>query len=250
MKKLTALLAAAFLVPSILVGCGANPAAPAKELRNRLPVQGAVAQPGMGQAQQAGPVDPKVAQLLAAVAKTNQQATGFSATIDVMDKGADGANNQTLKVAFKKPNNLKISILKDAGGNDGVQALWAGSSSMQVKPKFPPMAISLQITDKRLVSKNGWTIKDTGVSAILATLLNPQAQIKPLGDQAMNGKNLAMLEVRSPVSPKGATHEVIGVDRQTNLPAFRAVYKGQQLMYRLSIKSISMTAPSSAEMAI
>ena len=35
-----------------------------------------------------------------------------------------------------------------------------------------------------------------------------------------------------------------------NLPAFRAVYKGQQLMYRLSIKSISMNAPSSAEMAI
>jgi hypothetical protein len=112
------------------------------------------------------------------------------------------------------------------------------------------MAISLQITDKRLVSRNGWTIKDTGVSAILATLLNPQAQVKPLGDQAMNGKNLAMLEVRSPVSPKGATHEVIGIDRQTNLPAFRAVYKGQQLMYRLAIKSISMTAPSSAEMAI
>lgn len=250
MKNLCALLAVALLVPSILGGCGASPAAPAKQLTNRLPVQGAVAQPLQGQARQAGPVDPKVAAMLAAVSKTNQQAAGFSATIDVMDKGADGTNNQTLKVAFKKPNNLRIDIMKDSAGNDGVQALWSGSNSIQVKPKFPPMAVSLQVTDKRLISKNGWTIKDTGVSAILGVLLNPQSQIKPIGDQMMNGKNLAMVEVRCPASPKGATHEVIGVDRQTNLPAFRAVYNGQQLMYRLTIKSITMKAPSGAEMSL
>ena len=249
MKKISALLVAGLLVSTALVGCGASPTAPAKDLRNRMPVQGAVAQPGQGAVSQTN-ADPKVQALLKAVSETNQRATGFSATIDTFDKGAEGSANQTLKVAFKKPNSLKISIMKDTGGNDGVQALWAGSSTMQVKPKFPPMAVSLDVNDKRLVSRNGWSIKDTGVSAILNVLLSPQSQLKRIPDQNINGKMLAMVEVHSPQSPKGATHEVIGVDRTTNLPAYRAVYKGQEVLYRLTIKSISMKAPSASEMAI
>lgn len=254
MKKLSTLLAAGVMVATALVGCGAAPTAPEKPTR-RQPAQQMQQLPQQGVGAQQAPLagaagDAQVKQLLAAVAATNQRATGFSATLDVFDKGATGSNTQTLKVAFKKPNNLKINIVKDAGGNEGVTALWAGSSKLQVKPKFPPVTVSLDVTDKRVTSQNGWTIKDTGVAAILNVLLNPQNQIKSLGNQVVNGKNLAMLEVKSPVSPSGATHEVIGIDPAVNLPAFRAVYKGQTVMYKLSIKSISMTAPTVAEMSL
>ena len=250
MKKISALLAAGLVLASALAGCGASPAAPVKQLR-KVPVQQA-GNPTANQAMPGAPgaVDPQVRQLLAAVAATNQRAAGFSATIDIQDKGRGESGTQTLKVAFKKPNSLKIDIVKDSAGNQGVKALWSGSSKMQVKPNFPPITVSLDVSDERLVSRNGWTIKDTGVSAIVGVLLNPQSQFKALGDQNVGGKKLAMLEVRSPASPNGATHEVIGIDRQNNLPGFRAVYKGQTLMYKLEMKSIKLVAPSATEMAI
>ncbi|MFN3428341.1 MAG: hypothetical protein ACK46X_00145 [Candidatus Sericytochromatia bacterium] len=250
MKTISALLAAGLVLASALAGCGASPAAPAKQLRKTPVQQGA--NPTINQAMPGVPgmVDPQIKQLLAAVAATNQRAAGFTAVIDVQDKGPSESGSQTLKVSFKKPNSLKIDIMKDSAGNDGVKALWAGASQMQVKPKFPPITVSLDVSDKRLISRNGWTIKDTGVSAIVGVLLNPQSQFKALGDQPVGGKTLAMLEVRCPTSPKGATHEVIGIDRQTNLPGYRAVYRGQTLMYKLEMKSMKLTAPSATEMAI
>jgi hypothetical protein len=252
MKTISALLAAGLVLASALAGCGASPAAPVKQLR-QTPPQQVVNQAGPvvpGAPGAVGAPDAQVKQLLAAVAATNQRAAGFSATLDIVDKGAAGTGSQTMKVSFKKPNSLKVDILKDTNGNAGVKALWAGSSKMQVKPNFPPITVSLDISDERLISRNGWTIKDTGVSAIIGVLLNPQSQFKALGDQAVGGKTLAMLEVRSVASPKGATHEVIGIDRQTNLPGYRAIYKGQTLMYKLEMKSIKLVAPSATEMAI
>lgn len=251
MTKTTALLAAALVTSTMLAGCGANPAAtnPASTLRNRMPVQGQMPntmQPGARNA--AG--EPTVQQVLAAVNQTNQNLQGFSATVETYDKGPAGSSTQTLKVAFRKPSSLKIDIVKDQGGNDGVQALWTGGAQLQVKPKFPPMTVSLGVTDQRLTSKNGWTIKDTGVAAIQGVLLNPASQIKMIGNQPVDGKMLTLLEVHSPASPKGAEHEVIGIDPSNAMPAFRAIYNGQNLMYKLTIKSMVLSAPSAGALQI
>jgi outer membrane lipoprotein-sorting protein len=250
MKTFSALLAVGFIASTLMAGCGANPAATnrTQALRNRMPVQGQMpmGQPGARNTA----ADAQVPQLLAAVNQANMRTQGFSATVETYDKGPSGSCTQTLKVAFKKPSSLKINIVKDAGGNDGVQALWTGGAQLQVKPKFPPMTVSLGVTDQRLTSKNGWTIKDTGVAAIQAVLLNPASQIHILGDQQLEGKNMVMVEVHSPASPKGSDHEVIGIDPNTAMPGFRAIYNGQTLLYKLTIKSMVLNAPASSALQI
>jgi outer membrane lipoprotein-sorting protein len=251
MKKMSVLLAAGLVASTMLAGCGANPAASSRTsttTRNRMPVQGQVpanAQPGARNA-----AEPSVQQVLAAVNQANMRLQGFSATVDTYDKGPSGTCSQTLKIAFKKPTSLKIDIVKDQGGNDGVQALWTGGAQLQVKPKFPPMTVSLGVTDQRLTSKNGWTIKDTGVAAIQGVLLNPASQIKMIGNQNVEGKMLTLLEVHSPASPKGSDHEVIGIDPNTAMPGFRAIYNGQTLLYKLTIKSMVLNAPASSALQI
>lgn len=258
-KKMPALLVTGLMLVATIAGCGADPAGAgkARQLQNRrAPNQRAVPnpmQPRMLPGQvpgQMGQPGGDVRQLLAAVGQAQAQVKGFSATVDTFDKGAGGTGTQTLKVAFKKPSTLKIDVVKDSGGGEGSQALWTGGGNLDVKPKFPPMKVSLSVSDKRLVSKNGWTIKETEVNATLKVLLDPASQVKVIGQQPMNGKMLTMVEVRSQQSPKGATHEVIGIDPQVNLPTFRSIYKGQQLIYKLEIKSMSLNPPSGSALNI
>ena len=81
-------------------------------------------------------------------------------------------------------------------------------------------------------------------------MLDPAAQVQIMGEQVLLGKQLVMVNVNSPRKPKGATHEIIGIDKTNMLPAFREVYKGQAVMYRLAIKSMKMGVPSTSEFDI
>lgn len=255
MKKhnLPALLVTGLILATAISGCGSDATGTRpRQMKQKQPVLGA-APAGQMPGQMPGQVAPGAGdarQLIAAVKQTSDTSRGFTATIEAYDSGAEGSSTQTLKIAYKKPNTLKITIMKDSNGNTGVQALWGGGSDIKVKPKFPPMAISLSATDKRVISKNGWSIKDTGVGAILNVLFDPSAQVKLVGDQPVGGKLLTMVDVTSRQSPKGADHELIGIDKALMLPAYRCVYKGTKVLYKMTMKSMNLKPPSSSDFAI
>jgi hypothetical protein len=155
-----------------------------------------------------------------------------------------------MRVTFKKPSSLKIEMTKATGQAAGARILWTGGDNLRIKPSFLPMAVEKSIRDEQTVSKNGWSIKETEVNAIIRIILDPQAQIKPLGTHPIDGRPLSMYEVRSRLSPQGASHEVVGVDPQSALPNARLIYKGGDLIYKAIIKNMSIRAVSSAEMSL
>lgn len=183
--------------------------------------------------------------LLEGLRKTRDTLAGFTATVSTTEKGPRGSVDETLKIAYKKPSTLFIEVVKStASGNKGTKLHWPGGNELKVKPPYLPFAVSLKMSDDNLLSKNGWEIRETDVNSILKVLLSPNSQVTPMGDQTWNGKVLKMVTVKSPESPKGATHEIIGIDPRVNLPSIRSIYKGQTLMYRLTIQNITLKTPS------
>lgn len=251
-KTFRAVLTVAVLAPALLaLGCGANPAAtkkvkkkavaPAMQQLQGAPLPGAA--PG-------GPVDPAVAQMLDGLRKAQAGVPGFTATVETFDKGPGGTDNSTMKVAYKKPSSLKIDMVKAQGQAQGAKILWTGGSELTIKPSFLPMSVSKSVNDEAVKSKNGWTIRETEVNAIFKVMFDPGARITSKGVQPIDGKPLAVFEVVSPSSPKGATNEVVGIDPATGLPGCRMLFKGQTLIYKLTIKNMQIKAVSASEMSV
>jgi outer membrane lipoprotein-sorting protein len=250
-KTFRTVLTAAVLAPTLLMlGCGANPAATKKVKKKTVA-------PAMQQLQgaplagaPAGPVDPQVAQMLDGLRRAQTGIPGFTATVETFDKGPGGTDNSTMKVAYKKPSSLKIDMVKAAGQAQGAKILWTGGSDLTIKPSFLPMSVTKSVTDEMVKSKNGWTIRETEVNAIFKVMFDPGARIVAKGVQPLDGKPLAVFEVVSPSSPKGATNEVIGIDPATGLPGCRMLFKGQTMIYKLTIKNMQIKAVSASEMSV
>lgn len=251
-KRSLAGLTAALLIPAVfLAGCGANPAATKRSKAKRPPVQMMQGAPMMGQAQgPAGAPAPEVAQMLNALRQAQAQIPGFTATVETYDKGPSGQESTTMKVAYKKPNTLKIEMVKASGQAQGAKILWTGGSDLKIKPSFLPMTVSKSVSDEMVKSKNGWTIRETEVNAIFKVMFDPGARITAKGVQPIDGRPLAVFEVQSAMSPKGCTHEAIGIDPQTGLPGVRMMFKGPTLIYKLTLKNMVVKPPSSAELEV
>jgi hypothetical protein len=248
-------LAGMTVLAATLVGCGIDPATAGHARWDRpAPAADQVSLPVgvVGSPESAAPATGQttVAALQAALRQTQASMKGFTASAEVFDKGPKGMVTESIKFAFAKPSTLKITVVGSSDGNKDAQLVWPGGDTIKVKPSYLPFSISLGMTDDRMVSKNGWPLKDTDVNAILRVLLDPAAQLTPLADQVLDGKRLSIVEVHSAQSPKGATREVIGVDKQTSLPALRMIYKGDTLMYRLTIKTMTLKAPSQDELKV
>jgi hypothetical protein len=250
LRQRAALLACACLAVS-LAGCGAlpNTARKARLTPQRpapaLQPQGPALPPAMGARQV-----PEIQQLREGLRRVQAQVPGFSAMVETFDKGPGGQETNMMRVTFRKPTTLKIEMLKAQGQAQGAVIVWSGGDSVRIKPTFLPMAVEKSIHDPQTKSKNGWTIKDTEVNAIFRVLLDAGAQIQPMGMQPLDGRSLALYEVRSSQSPRGASHEAIAIDPRTGLPAARMIYRGQELVYRASIRSMAVKAVGAAEVSL
>jgi hypothetical protein len=249
---------------TLLAGCGRTPAA--APYSNRMALRPALqsgapngAATGYG-APQVGagltgapgaPGAPNLQALMASVRQAQQAQQGFTGSIDTWEKGPDNTtSSQTLSAWWKRPSTLKITITKGDSTSQGVSASWDGSNTMKVKPGYLPFAMSMPITDSRIVSKNGWTIKDTDISGMLGVLLDPGAQVQMVGPQVVDGKAVTMVTVHSPKSPKGVTQEQMGIDPIQNVPVVRLMYKGPTIVYKLVAKTFKLSVPSSSETSL
>jgi outer membrane lipoprotein-sorting protein len=248
---LAATLLTGMMLSSLLVGCGAHPMATALKPKARTTAGRPAAYGAPGT--QAAAAPQAVGQLLAQVHQAQQATLGFTATVSTYDKGPTGVEQDEIAVAYKRPNTLRLNMIKATGQAQGATILWSGGDSLQIKIKlgFMPVTTSLTLDDARVKSKNGWTLKQTEVNAIFKVLFDAQAQMQILGQQpGADGRPLTMLQVHSTQSPPGADHEVIGIDPQSGLPASRMLYRGQELIYRLTIKNMRPGVPSASEMSL
>lgn len=252
-------LTAGIVAAVLLAGCGSSPTSSSNKFRNRSPLQGSapLGMPtgmngAMGPGGQLGAPagGGNVQGLLAAIAQAQNAVQGFQATIESYEKGPKDEETQTIKLNYKKPSTLRIHITKGQGQSQDAKVLWTGGGDLKVKPSFLPFAVSKSISDEALKTRNGWTVKDTQPKALVDVLLDPAGGQQILGENTVAGMPLIMVQVKSARSPKGATHEIIGVNKTTMLPAFREVYKGQTVLYRIVLKGLKMGVPSSSEFEI
>lgn len=243
-------MAAAFGVV-VLAGCGVapSPSQPRPERPAPAPTAPVGIPPATGGGQATNPAE--VDGLLVGIRQARQNVKGFTGTVVTFEDGPKGKANETLEIAFKKPSTLKIKVAKSSGGNEGTQLLWHGGEECKVKPSYLPFAVSIKMSDERLLGKNNWEIGQTEVNSILTVILDPSSRLKALGDQAHDGKTLAMIELVSPLTPKGGAREVVGIDKVTKLPGVRMIYDAKgKLIYRLTIKQLTMKTPSAKDLDI
>ena len=250
--KLLPSLAAALALTVGLAGCGAHPTAAA--LKTTKGSRGA-APTTLGAPLGNGPANATadVAKLLAFVKQSQAATPGFTATVVTDDHGPSGSESDEIKVSYKKPSTIHLNMIKATGQAQGASIIWDGSDNLQVKVKvgFLPITTNLSVSDAKVKSKNGWTIKQTDVTSIFGVLFDAGAQIKIVGQQPGDaGHMLTMVEVHSSVSPKPADREIIGIDQTTGLPGLRVLFQGQKQLYRLQIKGLKVGAPSSTEMSL
>lgn len=229
-----------------LTACGRSPAAPKaagsapKSLSQALPQAGLAPQlPGqLGAATGATALVP----LLNQMSQAYKAVQGFSATIETYDVGPKGSGNTTVKVQFKRPQTLAIEVIKGADGV-GARFLYTGGSDIKARPQFPPLTVTLPLTDSRIVSQNGWTLKQTGVGAIYEVLFDAAAQNRILGDAVVDGKPCQVIEVHSTKSPAGTSKELISIDKATFFPLQRQVFQGEKMVFNLGLKGLNPTTP-------
>lgn len=247
-----ACLATCLVLAGPLAGCGKKLATAPSITKSSRTAHSLAAAPALAGGATAAGSDQELQQLLAGVHQA-QAAPGFTATVNTMDKGPAGSESDQINVAYQKPSTLHLDMIKASGQAQGATIVWSGGDSLQIKISvgFLPITTSLDITDDRVKSKNGWTIKDTEVNAVFRVLFDPQAKLQIVGQQASpDGHMLTMVQVVSAESPKPADHEVIGIDPTTGMVGLRALFTGQSEIYRLAITNIKVGAPSATEMAI
>jgi outer membrane lipoprotein-sorting protein len=251
MLRQRATLLACAMLAAATAGCGTSPTA-VRKARPAPARPAPVAQPlaPTGAPAVGARQVPEVQQMLAGLRRAQAQVPGFSAMIETLDKGPGGQETNTMRVTFRKPTTLKIEMLKAQGQAQGAVIVWSGGDNVKIKPTFLPMAVEKSIHDAQTKSKNGWTIKDTEVNAIFRVMLDPATRIRALGMQQLDGRMLAGYEVQSGQSPRGASHEAIAIDPRTGLPAARMIFKGQELIYRATIKSMTVRAVGAAEVSL
>jgi hypothetical protein len=261
MKKIAVLMAAGLVASTILAGCGANPASTSSTpSRSQVPAQrlapaagwngqpGMAGQPGMSGA--GGGSDQATMQLMNVVRQAYQTNVGFTATINTYEHGKGKTETDTLKIAYQKsPLRMRLDILKATNTQAvGVKLHWEGGNDFKIKPTWMPFAVGVGIDDNRVISLNGWTIKQTDVSCIFGVLLDPSTQVKLVGqNQNFDGLMLSALEVHSPKSPSGVDREIVGIDPTNGLPKARLMFKGQELLYKLTVKSLTLGKRASTD---
>lgn len=255
MKKIAVLMAAGLLASTMLAGCGANPAANSTPTRSQVPAQRLAPAPGYQPGQMpgaggGGAMDQKTQQLMQIIRQAYMTNTGFKATISTYEHGKGKTETDTLKIAYQKsPLRMRLDILSATNSQaKGVKLHWEGGSDFKIKPTWMPFAVGVGIDDNRVISLNGWTIKETDVTCIFNVLLDPSTQVKVLGDnQNFDGQMLTAVEVHSPKSPKGVDREVVGIDPTNGLPKARLMFQGQNLLYKLTVKSLQLGKPAAGE---
>jgi hypothetical protein len=248
MDRRTSLVAPLALVATAIVGCGAAPTTPkaSHEPHDALPSGPVAIAPALPTGQPGG----DATAVLAAVRQARSVGKGFVADAETTETSPSGGGQQALKISYKAPSSLRIDVVKGSGLSEGAKFVWTGGTEARVKAKIVPFTLSKPITDENLVSWNGWTIAKTSPQGILDSLLDPGATCRLLGEQDVHGRRLVVVSVVSPKRPKGASHELIGIDPAVSLPASREIYQGQKLLYRLVIKRLSLTVPTASTFEI
>lgn len=192
--------------------------------------------------------------ILSAVNQSYSQMQGYTGTLLTVDQTGEKRAIGEAKFSFLKPSKTRIDIVSNSGdpGKAGTKVYWDGSSNVQVRAAgmLGVMKVNLSMSDGRLKSYNGYTIAQLHHTAVLKALNDPNAVIKPLGDQQVEAKQVTVLDVAGVSIAPGVDHCHVGIDRASRMPILVEFYKGNTLTYSLRMTNLSTTAPQAKDFSI
>lgn len=242
-------------VAAALVGCGKTPTAP-KVKTSRAPLQQTLPagqMPALGQ-QLPGSADPRIGQLLAGIAQLKATGQAAETVVKVLYNKDDGSvKHVRSRYKFQKPSKHFLEVL--ASNEEkvvGTKVSWSGSGAgakANVRTKFIGfwLTVSLDLHDDRLRDQRGNFLDETALDRSLATILDPGAQVTFKGEGELNGKRMAVIDVVSPLKLKNVTRDTFGIDVQTFQPILREMYKGEKLLYKMTVESAKMNPSLSSK---
>jgi hypothetical protein len=189
-----------------------------------------------------GPFSGSPADLLSHVARVRDAARTVEAELHVTLATDAGATAWVAgRMRHSKPTSTTLTI---TGASDrlaiGTELAWDGGATVSVRPFGLPIAMKVAADDPKLKDKRGWTFAETSIGRLYDTLLHPEATVTPLGMAFLDGRDLALLEVISPLRLSPATREVYGIAIDAGVPVHREMWVGDRLIYRLSLSHLRL----------
>lgn len=115
---------------------------------------------------------------------------------------------------------------------NGATILWTGGTTLEVKAAHVFFALPFAYDDPQVTSARGYRMDQTDIFSMGKVLRAPGARISPVGPATIKGEGVFLLEVHSPASLPGITREIIGIHDRLNIPTYREMYAGDQLVHR------------------
>lgn len=235
-----ALVAAALL----LAACGAKPDGLAK----LPPVKPIPVVATGGGPSEPGEVQAMRARVQAACVRTNN----FAAEAYTKMRTPSGGKAFNLAKCFWRRSGTMAATVVDAESEKkvGTKLIFDGKHSVRVRTYFfgfIPLKITLEVDDPRLVDGYKRTLKDTSTERMLETLLDPAAEVRPLGVGEAAGEPVDLFEVRSNLRWKGCDKDVFGVSKRLDLPIMRDAYDGAgKLIFHMEMRQMrtNVTIPA------
>ena len=210
---------------SLLAGCGAPPTMVGTPPTNlQLDNRNAAGSSGQNFNQQAF-----LRQLLNEINATwiSNQTISCTLTGNYVSLQDGTAGSNKINYDFEKPNKTSMTILQSSeGGMAGTKIVWTGGQQLAVHTQLMGFWLNttLGIHDSRCTDQRGYYVDQTSISAMMDTLLDPQNQIRGLRLGTLNGVPVAQLDIVSPKSLQGISHEVFTIDGDKKVPIAREMY--------------------------
>jgi hypothetical protein len=220
-------------------------ATPAK---TTTPAKGAAAKPTTapktGASANTKSAEDQINDLRAGVAALSEQTRNFQARVQSWNVAANGDKQAvTVKYTFAKPNQTTMEILKSTQESaTGAKVLWTGGPKAKIRASVLglPVKLDLDITDKNLANKRGYTFADTSIERWEQNILDPNSKITIRGKQRMpNGSEAIVFDVVAPNMMPGVTRETYGVDIETKAPLLCQHYEGTKCVYEVQVLEVN-----------
>jgi hypothetical protein len=175
---------------------------------------------------------------------------------DLETTDTNGSHKAIVKsrVVFARPEVVKFEIQSnsDQPSQSGTKALWRGGKTIEVRPSglLGFAKVTLQTTDSRVKTLNGYTIDQINVKAAMTSLLSPKATVKVLGNALLGARQLILVDVSGATMTSDIDHQRIGIDNASKLPITIDMLRGTESRYAVRLVNMVLTTPAASELSI
>lgn len=176
----------------------------------------------------------KEAELARGLKGFEAQLKTFSAVASFWETDGKDTQTNTAEIFLAQPGKIRANVLESSNSmKRGAKMVYLGDKKVRVKLGF--IKKTFDYDDAMVVSVRGFRIDQTDLTAVIAGVTHPQAQLSYRGPATLHGKPVELLEVVSPAILPGTEREVIALDPQTFAPVQLEAFVGGQVVFKLGL---------------